>query len=47
MGQVVRMLRGAVYPQVPPVPASFEYLMMGYDDSDIYSAQQHDFRNQC
>ena len=25
MGQVVRMLRGAVYPQVPPVPASFEY----------------------
>jgi len=38
MGQIVRMLEGVVYPEVPPIPASFEYLM-GYDDSGMYSAQ--------
>ncbi|CAL4959068.1 unnamed protein product [Urochloa decumbens] len=38
MGQVVRMLEGAVHPEVPPIPASFQNLM-SYDDSGIYSAE--------
>jgi hypothetical protein len=46
MGQVVRMLEGVVRPEVPPVPASFQWLV-DCDDSGVYSAGGPGSRKHC